>query len=87
EMDKHDRKVDYVLTHTCPARMIPEFAMFKLDNVFCATGKFLNEVDNLMEFKEWHFGHMHVEETYIDDDEGNQDSYTCHYNNPVYELK
>ena len=47
----------------------------------------MNIVDNLMEFKHFHFGHMHFDHTYKEGDEGNEDYYTCHYNNPVYELK
>jgi hypothetical protein len=77
-------KVDYVLTHTCPSRVIPEFFKENTQDVFGLTqkiedpvSKFFDFLDNRLEFKEWHFGHLHKDQKYIDE---NNDIYYCHYN-------
>lgn len=92
ELDEKGYEVDYVLTHTCPARIVSEFIHLSMRNVGKVndyTAEFLNEIDNLVEFKEWHFGHFHLSHTYTEtsDDGKDTDIYTCHYNNPVQELK
>jgi hypothetical protein len=90
-MDECDRKVDYILTHTCPERILHEFLYLTPQTsgkFHCRTAQFLNEVDNRMEFKEWHFGHMHMDHTYIEtSDDGHQDIYQCHYNGEPKELE
>ena len=68
-------EVDYVLTHTCPSYIIPEF----LDGMYMPkyndpVSRFLEFIDNRLEFKEWHFGHMHTDRIY-----DNGDFYCCHY--------
>ena len=82
---ENDRKVDYVLTHTCPKRIAHHFVhgYDYTEKINCPTAKFLDEIDNLMEFKEWHFGHFHTD--YELNDYG--DIYRCHYVHPPYELK
>lgn len=92
ELDEKGYEVDYILTHTCPARIVSEFihlSMWNVGKVRDFTAEFLNEIDNLVEFKEWHFGHFHLHHTYTEssDDGKDMDIYTCHYNNPVQELK
>lgn len=58
------KKVDIVLTHTCPYKYIPR-EMFlsgvdqtKVDN---STEEFLNKVEELLEYKKWYCGHYHTD--------------------------
>ena len=88
EIDKHDRKVDYVLTHTYPESIIEHFAIWNVGYVHCPTSIFLDEVDNLVERKEWHGGHMHVDRVYEETTlNGDVLKYFCHFNASPYELK
>ena len=87
-LDKHNWKVDYVLTHTCPYDIIEWF----LDNPSGRkfddkVSKFLLEIDNRLEFNEWHFGHFHNDRVYERQyDDGKIDKYYCHYTK-IQELK
>ena len=78
-----NKVVDYVLTHTCPQRIMHEFVFgYNFDEkINCVTAKFLDEIDNRVEFKEWHFGHFHTDDEYDDGDK-----YFCHYTASPYEL-
>lgn len=85
-MDKSNRKVDYILTHTCPERILHHFiwpTVHTMGKFKCPVAQFLNEVDNQMEFKEWHFGHMHSPSIHEEDGV----KYQCHYNNEPKELE
>lgn len=90
ELDEKGYEVDYILSHTCPSRMVMEFVhltMYNQGKVRDKTAEFLDEIDNRVEFKDYHFGHMHVSWTHTEVyEDGHKDSYTCHYNNPPYEL-
>jgi predicted phosphodiesterase len=68
-LEKNKWQVDFVLSHTSPLQAEPliqeamayadwEYGIFKLD-ALQAEGKFLTEVCNKLDFKEWHFGHFH----------------------------
>ena len=85
ELDEKGYVVDYVLTHTCPSRLVLEF-IHSVDKLHDKTAVFLDYVDDRVQFKEWYFGHMHVDWTYKEGDENNQDLYTCCYNG-IHELK
>ncbi len=83
-LDKNNWKVDYVLTHTLPDSIIYPF----LDNPNSEkfrdpVSRFLEFIDNRLEYQEWHCGHFHNSRTW----EQNGDVYKCHYNNPPQELK
>jgi len=90
ELDEKGYDVDYVLTHTCPSRIVMEFVhltMYNQGKIKDTTAEFLDEIDNRVEFKSWHFGHMHTHYKHIDNyDDGHTDEYTCHYNNSPLEL-
>ncbi len=88
EIAKHDSKVDVVLSHTCPQRIIPNFIVWDIGPVDCPTAKFLDVVDERVDFKAWYFGHFHIDKTLVEgDDVNNQDVYRCFYNDAPYELK
>ena len=79
-----DNKFDFVLTHTCPKWLISEFTYGYNPKIYDPTSQFLEHIENRIEFDEWHFGHFHLDETYVDDS-GNK--FQCHYNNEPCELK
>ncbi len=79
EIDKHSNKFDYILTHTCPAKYTTRFSS-NIAKARCSVANFLEHIDNLVEFKEWHFGHFHVDKNILDG------KYRCHYNSSPFEL-
>ncbi len=80
EIDAHDKKFDYVLTHTCPTKITSEFTG-NMSKVKCSVSNFLDYVDDTIKFKEWHFGHFHRDKAI------KRGKYRCHYLNAPYELK
>jgi len=57
-LEMHNNKVDLILTHTCPDRIVRElWNVYKLN---CPVGIFLDEIQERVEFKKWYCGHMHV---------------------------
>jgi len=58
-------EVDYVLTHTGPASVV--YAMFNFHDADDRTGdsnaRFLQEIANRLVFKDWYFGHLHMDKT------------------------
>ncbi len=82
-IDLHDRKVDYVLSHTCPDYVVHYFTESTM-RFHDPVSQFLGHVENIIDYKEWHFGHMHRDLVFKDD---NNNHFQCHYNNPPYELE
>jgi predicted phosphodiesterase len=82
EIDSVSGKVDYVFTHTCPNYLISYFILnpAKVDD---PVAKFLAYVSSLVEFKEWHFGHLHTDYRLCTDKGA---IYHCHYNSEPYKL-
>jgi len=84
-LSKHSYKVDYVITHTCPEEIMCEFihrtpkTKLKFED---PVALFLNEVNSLLEFKEWHFGHLHTNAK-VETEDG---VFMCHYFKKPYEL-
>lgn len=70
------KKVDYVLTHTCPTSIIEKlFGIngYKID----ANSKLFQHIidNNLLEFNHWYFGHFHENVDY--------QNFTCLYNHTI----
>lgn len=63
-MDTLEKKrwtVDFVLTHSAPSNILYQInPMFKRDNLT----DFLYEVYKKLHYKEWYFGHYHVDKTF-----------------------
>lgn len=57
-LEKHNFKVDYILTHVPPAGFGP-ITFFKEVDSFMYT---LNDFRQRVDFKKWYFGHMHIDE-------------------------
>jgi len=86
-MDKLDTvnwNVDYVLTHTCPINIISEI----INKTAYTEGKFkdpvsvfLFEVYKNLKFREWHFGHFHVDKKLVFETNNEKSVFQCHYKN------
>lgn len=91
ELAEKGYDLDYVLTHTCPSSIIEEFLWmtpYNSGKKHCHTAEFLDEIYNRIEFKSWHFGHMHMDYVHIEkyDDDTCEDHFQCHYNGVPHEL-
>ena len=76
-LNKHNNKVHYVLTHTCP-----QFVLDSMGFTWCSNDPvptMLERIYQEIRFKEWHFGHLHEDFVY-------KDVFFCHYNNKPYVL-
>lgn len=76
-LDKHNRKVDFILTHTCSERIF-NLLMKKADlgykiNTERSLRDFFSWIEKHIEFNQWHFGHFH-------EDFKLEDKYFTHYN-------
>ena len=72
------REVDYVLTHTAPLNIVPEL-VYSYEKLHDPTSRFLDFVENRLEYNEWHFGHFHVDKVI-------NDNMFCHYNAKPHKL-
>ncbi|HFS82385.1 MAG TPA: metallophosphatase family protein [Epsilonproteobacteria bacterium] len=79
EISLSNKVFDYVLTHTCPSRLVENFSKDPL-RVQDSVAQFLDHVDEQIEFKQWHFGHFHKDKSI------HNEKYRCHYNNAPFEL-
>jgi len=80
EIAQHGAKFDYVLTHTCPAKYVGKFTQ-KSAKLNCYVAKFLDQIDDMVECKKWHFGHFHQDKSI------QRGKYSVHYEEPPLELK
>lgn len=60
-LEKHDFKVDYVLTHTCPSSIFKEGypELWNMEETHDPTGTMLESFKSILSFKTWYFGHLH----------------------------
>jgi len=91
ELDEKGYEADYILSHTCPSRLVVQFLIesnaYYQGKITDTTAEFLDEIDNRVEFKGWFFGHMHIDFTHTEtSDDGHKDHYTCCYNDAPKEL-
>ena len=72
-LEKHNYKVDYILTHTCP----DEIAHI-IDRWYTSadpTRAFFDYINDKIAFNKWFFGHWHEDQSY-------GDKFRCLYNSP-----
>jgi len=67
-LEKHDNTVDYIITHTCPSRIIEG----KTYKGITAIEKYFDNIENIVKFKHWYFGHYHMYKRL-------EDKFTCLY--------
>jgi predicted phosphohydrolase len=69
-LHRNNLKVDYVITHTAPKRIVIDHILERFpvyhERAIDPAAMFLDDVDNILEFGHWFFGHFHLEETYED---------------------
>lgn len=65
---RHNFHVDFIITHTAPKRIIVDHILdhFPIYNErsIDPVSIFLDDVDKVVVFRHWFFGHFHLEETY-----------------------
>jgi len=79
-------KVDYVMTHTSPKQFVSSF-ISKEDSAYsvklnCPVAYFLDNIFEKVEFKQWFFGHFHVNKTI----QTNKGDLICHYKTKPIEI-
>lgn len=64
----HNLQVDYVITHNAPKRIVSKYILDRFPKYYERsiepTAVFLDHVDNILEFRDWFFGHFHLAETF-----------------------
>ena len=68
KLEQCDWKVDYVLSHTCPACMVPADLFLDTDaqnKVDHSTEEWLEKLYKRLDFQKWYFGHFHENRSYI----------------------
>lgn len=64
-LQKHNNKVDYIITHTVPQTIskneFSEYNNWQIYDFQSPTEKFLDEIYNLVDFKCWFAGHYHFD--------------------------
>lgn len=60
-LEKNDWTVDYILTHTAPSNILYQInPTFQRDNIT----NFLFEIYKNTQYKNWYFGHYHIDKTF-----------------------
>jgi hypothetical protein len=61
-LDAHNWKVDYVITHSCPAHIQDQLSngRFQQDDLT----RYLENISHKLKFKQWFFGHYHSDAIY-----------------------
>ena len=73
-LEKHDKKVDYILTHTCPEHVAEQMVSYLYPGEETLQ-RYFDTISKTIEFEEWYFAHWHM-----DEDVGN---YHCLWNNII----
>lgn len=63
-LQKHNNKVDYIITHCCPQSIasLMSHGFYKPDNLT----KYFEELKSTVEFKTWFFGHYHDDQKILE---------------------
>ena len=85
-LEAHNDKVDFILTHTGPTEICMNMMnlalklgnMHRITKMEDSTCKFLDHIRYTVEYKEWHFGHLHTDDSI--------DNFRCHYNDDIHKL-
>jgi len=82
---KHNLNVDYILAHTAPTHVVENSLWNTKENASkfeCSTVKFLDQVYDMVTFKEWHYGHLHNNIELTEEDI----LFQCHYKTKPIEI-
>jgi len=62
KIESYQYKIDYIITHTLPKFLVSELGFSKTPSSGeDPTIKYLDHIANCATFKEWYFGHMHID--------------------------
>lgn len=75
-LEKHNYNVDYVLTHTCPSHLITKMVEGAEPET---TNKILDNFNDLIEYRNWFFGHWHFDIYFKKPD----NKFKCLYNDVI----
>ena len=67
---KYNNRVDFILTHTAPKPIVEKMSLeFDIDSqkILDPTTSYLEDIYKRADFREWHFGHFHINWSYRDD--------------------
>lgn len=78
-LEKHNNKVNYVLTHTCPESVLAPMFGYDDPPYVCSVQRMHDYVYQNVEFDEWHMGHFHVNTWH--------ENLFCHYKKAPYKLE
>lgn len=76
-LEKVNFKVDYVISHSAPSDLIPFIGIYKNKDSVCDN---LQKIKDKIKFKEWYFGHYHIDEDF---DFGEQGIFHALYNRKI----
>lgn len=65
EIVRTDREYDYVLTHTCPIKYVPQHLFLRgvdQSKIDKSMEIFLNEIEEVIQYGQWLFGHYHADQ-------------------------
>lgn len=68
-LDAHDWSVDFVLTHTCATRLLPEAIGYDHGPQHVQTDEltdFLDDLEDKLTYSHWYFGHFHDNRELLD---------------------
>lgn len=62
-LNKHKRKVDYIITHSCSEKILYRLPLYDRPEKRrpCIDNNFLTEFETTVKFKQWFFGHYHLD--------------------------
>ena len=65
-LEKHEYKVDYVLSHTSPTRITFRLLLGKVRAIYPdETSDFLDDIMGKIEYTKWFMGHHHTDKQYV----------------------
>lgn len=87
-LDNVNWNVDFILSHTCPACIIPDIlhrTIYTEGKFNDPVAKYFDEIYNKVTFNQWHFGHFHSD-LRVDHSKTNDGIFRCHYNKEPYNI-
>lgn len=60
QIETQHRKFDIVLTHTIPLKFLPDLHLKPLPSIDQSTEKWLDTVEERLDYRAWYAGHFHV---------------------------
>lgn len=82
-LEKHNNKVDYILSHTCSNKMFnvisEKYDMIHKEGFEKSLRDYFDHIEDTVDFVGWYFGHYHI-------DEDLDDKHSCAYDRMLIQL-